>query len=194
MKPTDDQKIIDKVLKGQTNAFSEIVHNYKNMVFTLALRMMKDRQLAEEVAQSTFIKIYKKLSSFKGDSKFSSWIYRITYNTCLDELRKQSKSYNLVQINEFTEHELQTVGNVLDEMQSEEFSETIKSCLDILPGDMGYLLTLYYFEEYSIKEIAETLKIKSSNAKVKLHRARLKLTEILKQKVEPEIIERYEAK
>jgi RNA polymerase sigma-70 factor (ECF subfamily) len=191
MNQTKDQKIIDKVLNGQTNAFSELVDNYKDMVFTLALRMMKDRSLAEEVSQTTFIKIYKKLNSFKGQSKFSSWVYRITYNTCLDELRKRKKSYKLVEINEYTEHELVSFENVLDKMHREELSETIKLGLKELPGEMAFLITLYYFEVYSVKEIAKTLNVKPNNAKVKLHRARLKLTEILKHIVEPELIEKY---
>jgi len=191
MNQTKDQKIIDKVLNGQTNSFSELVDNYKDMVFTLALRMMKDRNLAEEVSQTTFIKIYKKLYSFKGQSKFSSWVYRITYNTCLDELRKRKKSYKLVEINEYTEHELVSFENVLDKMHREELSETIKLGLKELPGEMAFLITLYYFEDYSVKEIAKTLNIKMNNAKVKLHRARLKLTEILKHIVEPELIEKY---
>lgn len=194
MKPTKDQDIIDEVLKGQTNAFSELVDKYKDMVFTLAFRIMKDKRLADEMSQTVFIKIYKKLNSFKGQSKFSSWVYRITYNTCLDELRKRGKNYKFVQINDFTEHEVLTVESALDQMKKDELSETIKSGLEELPGEMAFLITLYYFEDNSIKEIAESLNIKENNAKVKLHRARLKLTEILKHIVEPEVIEKYGTK
>lgn len=194
MKPTKDQDIIDEVLKGQTNAFSGLVDKYKDMVFTLAFRLMKDRRLADEMSQTVFIKIYKKLNSFKGQSKFSSWVYRITYNTCLDELRKRGKNYKFVQINDFTEHEVLTVESALDQMKKDELTETIKSGLEELPGEMAFLITLYYFEDNSIKEIAESLNIKENNAKVKLHRARLKLTEILKHIVEPEVIEKYGTK
>lgn len=194
MKPTKDQDIIDEVLKGQTNAFSGLVDKYKDMVFTLAFRLMKDKRLSDEMSQTVFIKIYKKLNSFKGQSKFSSWIYRITYNTCLDELRKRGKNYKFVQINDFTEHEVLTVESALDQMKKDELSETIKSGLEELPGEMAFLITLYYFEDNSIKEIAESLNIKENNAKVKLHRARLKLTEILKHIVEPEVIEKYGTK
>lgn len=194
MKPTKDQDIIDEVLKGQTNAFSGLVDKYKDMVFTLAFRLMKDKRLSDEMSQTVFIKIYKKLNSFKGQSKFSSWIYRITYNTCLDELRKRGKNYKFVQINDFTEHEVLTVESALDQMKKDELTETIKSGLEELPGEMAFLITLYYFEDNSIKEIAESLNIKENNAKVKLHRARLKLTEILKHIVEPEVIEKYGTK
>jgi len=194
MKPIQDQDIIDSVLNGQTHAFSELIDTYKDMVFTLALRLMKDRSLADEMSQMTFIKIYKKLNSFKGQSKFSSWVYRITYNTCLDELRKRSKNYKFEQINEFTGHEVLVVENALDQMQKDELSQAIKRGLEELPEEMGFLITLYYYEDYSIKEIAETLNIKASNTKVKLHRARLKLTGILKQILEPETIGKYGTK
>lgn len=191
MNPTKDLEIIDKILKGQTHAFSEIVDNYKDLVFTLAYRMLKNRDRAEEVSQDTFIKIFKKLNTFKGQSKFSSWVYRITYNTCLDALRQQKENYKLIPINEFTEHELKTVENALDIMQEEELKENVNQCLEQLPGDMGFLLTLYYFEGYSINDIAEVVNLKANNVKVKLHRARLKLTEILKCNLEPETLKRY---
>lgn len=191
MNPTDDLIIIDKVLKGKTHAFSELVDHYKDKVFTLTLLMLKDSNKAEEVAQDVFIKIFKKLDTFKGQSKFSSWVYRITYNTCLDTLRKQQKDYKLLSINEFNEHELVNIDNALDQMQADELKESINQCLEKLPGDMGFLMTLYYFQDFKIKEIAEIVDLKPNNVKVKLHRARLKLTALLKHELEPETLKRY---
>ena len=191
MNPTNDLIIIDKVLKGHTQAFSELVDHYKDLVFTLALRMLKDKNKAEEISQDVFVKIYKKLDTFKGQSKFSSWIYRITYNTCLDNLRKQQNNHKLLSIDEFSAHELVNIENALDKMQEDELKKSINQCLEKLPGDMGFLLTLYYFNEYSVKEIAEIVNLKPNNVKVKLHRARLKLTEILKHELEPETLKRY---
>ena len=88
---TNDQHYINLVLDGDANAFTSLVNRYKNMVFTLTLRMLKNREEAEEVAQDTFIKMYKSLNKFKGDSKFSTWVYRIAYNTSLDRLKKNKK-------------------------------------------------------------------------------------------------------
>ena len=76
-------------------------------------------------------------------------------------------------------------------MQADELKESINQCLEKLPGDMGFLLTLYYFSGYSVKEIAEIVNLKPNNVKVKLHRARLKLTEVLKHELEPETLKRY---
>ena len=89
---TNDEKIINQIIAGDSNAFSVLVDRYKDLVFTLSLKMLKNREEAEEVAQDTFIKVFKSLSKFKGDSKFSTWIYKVTYNSCLDRLKKNKKN------------------------------------------------------------------------------------------------------
>lgn len=192
MNTSRDLQIIEQVLDGDTQAFSKIVDMYKDLVFTLALRLMKNRDLAEEMSQDTFIKIYKSLSKFKGKSKFSSWVYRITYNTCLDELRRHKSKFNEVSINETNEHYVKSVDSVVLQMETEELNTNIKKCLDLLPGDVSFLLTLFYFEELSLKEISEIVKQAPNTVKVKIHRGRQKLMGILKQNIEPEIIARYE--
>ena len=82
------QYYINLIIEGNTNAFSVLVDRYKDLVFSLALRMVKNKEEAEEVAQDTFVKVFKSLHQFKGDSKFSTWIYKVTYNTCLDQIKK----------------------------------------------------------------------------------------------------------
>ena len=100
MSAISDQHYIDKILQGETNSFAVLVDHYKDMIFTLALKMVKNREEAEEVAQDTFIKIYSSLNKFKGDSKFSTWIYKIAYNTCLDRLKKNKKGVVIWSINQ----------------------------------------------------------------------------------------------
>ena len=85
---TNDQYYINLITQGDTIAFSVLVERYKDLVFTLTYRILKNREDAEEASQDTFIKAYKSLSKFKGDSKFSTWIYKIAYNTSLDRLKK----------------------------------------------------------------------------------------------------------
>ncbi|ULC58943.1 RNA polymerase sigma factor [Flaviramulus sp. BrNp1-15] len=189
---TNDQYFINQVIEGDTNAFSVLVNRYKDLVFTLTLRILKNREEAEEVAQDTFIKVYKSLSKFKGDSKFSTWIYKIAYNTSLDRIKKNKKHINDVAINEFTEHEIKTIDNALDKLEQTEQEQAIQDCIALLPGEDSFLLTLYYFEELSLDEISETVGLKPNNVKVKLFRSRKKLATILKQKLEPELIEYYE--
>jgi len=189
---TNDHVYINKILDGDTNAFTVLVDRYKDLVFTLALRMVKNREEAEEVSQDTFIKVYKSLTKFKGDSKFSTWIYKVTYNTCLDSLKKNKRQQNTVAIDEFTEHQVKTIDNALDKIEEQEKQQTIKNCLALLPSEDSFILTLYYFEELSLDEISKITGLKPNNVKVKLFRSRKKLAAILKQQLEPEIIESYE--
>ncbi len=189
---TDDQKCIEAILNGDANAYSLLVNRYKDLVFTLALRMMKHREEAEEVAQDSFIKAYRSLEKFKGDSKFSTWMYRVTYNTCLDRLKKNKRKQNTVAIDEFTEHKVKTIDNALDKIEKEERQTAIRQCLDQLSSEDNYLLTLYYFDELSLDEIAKIIGLKPNNVKVKLHRSRKRLATVLRQKLDNETIESYE--
>lgn len=187
----NEQKIINQIIAGDTNAFAILVDNYKDLVFTLALRMLKNREEAEEISQDAFIKIFKSLNKFKGDSKFSTWVYRVTYNTCLDRIKKNKRSQVHVTIDEFTEHHIKTIDNALDMMEDEERKEAVQNCLQQLPSEDSFLLTLYYFEEQSLEEISKITGLTANNVKVKLFRSRKKLAVIFNQQLEPDIIEAY---
>lgn len=188
---TNDQVYINKILDGDANAFAVLVDRYKDLVYTLAIRMMKNREEAEEVAQDAFIKTYKSLDKFKGESKFSTWIYRVAYNTCLDRLKKNKRTQNTVTIDEYTEHQVKTIDNALDKIEASEKKEAIQQCIELLPSDDSFLLTLYYFEELSLEEIGKIVGLKPNNVKVKLFRSRKKLATILKERLDNEIIESY---
>lgn len=192
MTTNDDQFYIDKILNGDANAFAILVDRYKNLVFTLTLQMLKNREEAEEAAQDTFVKIYKSLKNFKGDAKFSTYIYRVAYNNCLDRIKKNKKYVNEVAIDEFTEHQIKSIDNALNTLIEAEQHQSIKDCIALLPGMDGFLLTLYYFEELSLEEIAAVVNLEANNIKVKLFRSRKKLMTIFKEKLEPEMIAYYE--
>ena len=100
MKLTNDQYYIQKVLQGDANAFAYLVDTYKDMIFTLAFKMTKNREEAEEISQDTFIKAYQNLNKFQGDSKFSTWLYSIAYNASLDAIKKNKKHNNTLEIND----------------------------------------------------------------------------------------------
>lgn len=189
---TNDQVYIDSILNGDTNAFAVLVDRYKDLVYTLTMRMMKHTEEAEEAAQDTFIKVYKSLNKFKGDSKFSTWIYRVAYNTCLDRLKKNKRQAYTVEINEYTEYQVKTLDNALDQLEAKEREQSIQDCLGLLPSEDSFLLTLYYFEELSLDEIGKIVDLKPNNVKVKLFRSRKKLATVLKKKLDNEIIESYE--
>lgn len=191
MTTNNDIHYINLIIEGNPNAFSVLVDRYKNLVFSLALKMVKNREEAEEVAQDTFIKVFKALHKFKGDSKFSTWIYKITYNTCLDRLKKNKREQHVRSIDEFNSNQIKSLDNILDSMVDEERKQTIQDCIRLLPSEDAFLLTLFYFEEQSLEEIAKVVGLTANNVKVKLFRSRKKLTTILKERLEPEIIKHY---
>jgi len=190
---TNDQQLIDRIINGDHSAFTILVDRYKDLVFSLALKMLKNREEAEEVSQDTFIKVFMSLDKFKGDSKFSTWIYKVAYNTCLDRLKKNKREQHVVPIDEYTEHEVKTLDNALHAMEQKERQQTIQNCIQALPSEDAFLMTLFYFEEQSLEEIAKVMEITPNNVKVKLFRSRKKLTSILKSQLEPEIIAYYES-
>lgn len=192
MTTNDDNLYIDRTLNGDANAFAVLVDRYKNLVFTLTLRMLKNREEAEEAAQDTFIKVYKSLNKFKGDSKLSTYIYRIAYNNCLDRIKKNKTYFKEVAIDEFTEHQIKTIDNALSALTDVEREQAIKDCMALLPEMDGFLLTLFYFEELSLDEIATVVNLEANNIKVKLFRSRKKLMTIFKERLEPEMIAYYE--
>ncbi len=191
MEQTKSQPDIVAILNGDAQEFSNLVDQYKDLVFTVALRTMKNREEAEEVAQDTFIKVFKSLKSFKGDAKLSSWIYRIAYNTCLDRVKKNKKELRNTPIDTVRGEEVAEMGNALDDMVQQERTDLIKKCmLKLTPVDAA-VLTLFYFEEKNLNEMGKALDMNPNTAKVKLFRARNRLGVILKEQLEPEAIRSY---
>ncbi len=187
----NDQHYINKVKAGDSNAFAILIDNYKDMVFSLAMKVMKNREEAEEVSQDTFIKAYRSLHSFKGDSKFSTWLYKITYNNCMDRVKKIARTYNTNTIDEVVENRIESTDSVLDTIERKERAELMKDCMNELPEDERTILWMFYYQELSLKEIIDVTSYSEANLKVKLHRARKKLLSIVQLKLEPEMIDHY---
>ena len=191
MTTTNDQLYIEKVINGDVNAFAYLVDAYKNMVFSLAFKMTKNREEAEEISQDTFIKAFKNIKEFKGDSKFSTWLYRIAYYTSLDNIKKNKKEQHTFEINEVTFNQIQTVDTTLQGIERKERSKLMDECLLKLPEDERTILWMFYYDELSLKEIIEVTGLSEANLKVKLHRARKKMLTVVKENLEPEMIENY---
>lgn len=161
------------------------------MVFSLAFKMTKNREEAEEISQDTFIKAYKNLKKFKGDSKFSTWLYRIAYHTSLDNIKKNKNNNNTFEINEITFNQIQSVENILEGIERKERAKIIDECLLQLPEEERSIIWMFYYDDLSLKEIMEVTSLSEANLKVKLHRARKKLLTIVEENVEPELINHY---
>lgn len=182
--------IIAKVKEGDTAAFNVLINEYKTMVFTLAMKLMKTREDAEEVTQDAFLKAYKKINQFEGKSKFSTWLYTIVYNTALTKLRKKKIPINDSDFNQ--EDNLSAYsesGNEWRKLQREERSSYIKQALDRLSKEDQVVITLFYLNEQSLQEICEATEWELSNVKVRLFRARKRLLKALELLLDHEVRE-----
>tara|TARA_R110001583_G_scaffold58714_4_gene174824 strand:+ start:610 stop:1185 length:576 start_codon:yes stop_codon:yes gene_type:complete len=184
-----DEYYISETLNGNINAYAFLVEKYKHMVFTLVIRIVKNREEAEEISQDVFVKAYKNLKNFKGDSKFSTWIYKIGYYASLDVLKRNKRHVNSYNIDDICEGDLENVQDGLQILHETERKNIINEALLKLNEDERIILTLYYFEELPIKEIAKVIDLSEENIKVKLFRSRKKLAIILKHVIEPSTID-----
>ena len=185
MEKKDDSYYIEKVLDGQSNYYSHIVEKYQDIVFSIALKVLRNREDAEEMAQESFVKAYNSLHTFKGTAKFSTWLYRITYNGCISKARKKKQYF--VSTDDFDVRDEDDNDFNLDGLPAENRVQVVKAALEKLPEDEYTLVLLYYFENQSIEEISSVTKLSESNVKVKLHRARKKLYTILNEMMKDEI-------
>jgi RNA polymerase sigma-70 factor (ECF subfamily) len=171
----DEIKLIDEVKGGNSNAFRLLVDCYKDLVFSVCVQLLKDKMLAEELAQDTFLKAYRNISSYRGESKFSTWLYKIAYNSCLSELRKNKIPIVDLEIINYGQSE----NNGEKLLMESERDNQIKRMLSQLKKEEGLFIQLFYLQEMSIKEIALICDASESNVKVKLHRAKKKLKDII---------------
>lgn len=175
-----DPDIIKQVLGGQQHAYSVLVERYQHFVFTIAFRHVNNREEAEDMAQETFIKAYRSLADFKGDSKFSTWLYVITNNTCMSHTRR--KKTDTISLDE-QHHTIMAEGSRDNKSQK----ALIQKALEHLPATDAQIITLFYLAEQSLEETGQILGLSLSNVKVRLFRARQKLREILELKYKEEL-------
>ena len=184
MNKIDDQYYIDQVIGGQTAAFSYLVEKYRDMVFGLALKMLRNTEEAEELAQDTFVKAFQSIQSYRGNAKFSTWLYRITYNSAITVMRKKKMQLLSLDEQRLSDQDEIKMHQQLSEIDHEELAESLKKAMESLPGDDQVLITLYYYEDQSVDEISQITGLGESNVKVKIHRARKKMYLYLKENLE----------
>lgn len=189
MSAKPDEYYIEQTLKGNVNAYAFLVERYKHMVYTLAIRIIKNREEAEEVAQDTFVKAYKNLEKFKGDSKFSTWLYKIAYYASLDVVKRNKRFVNSENIDDLNDGDLGSMQDALEYLHEKERKKIINDALLKLNEDERIILTLYYFEELPVKEISKVVNLSVDNIKTKLFRSRKKLATILKHVIEPRTVD-----
>lgn len=166
---------IDQVLQGNINAFTHIVDHHRDRAYNLAFRICCNHEEAEEIAQDSFLKAYRALGSFKRKSSFSTWLYRIVYNTAISYVRIKKKE--ILSLEDFPADATDFIGTGTSEEEAE--AEYRRSLINFvfqkISEEERSLITLHYYEELSTEEISEVTGISKSNIKVKLFRARQKM-------------------
>jgi RNA polymerase sigma factor (sigma-70 family) len=173
----DELLCVQQVLSGNTSAFAYFVETYQDMAMTIALRVCENMQDAEDIVQESYLKAFRNLHSFRGDSKFSTWFYRIVYNTAVTHAKVKIWTTDYGKEAE----EVPALSDYSPEMRLEESEkkEMVSKILDHMPKGDALLLTLYYMEDHSVKEVAKITGLNESNVKVKLFRARKVFKEML---------------
>lgn len=185
-----DIELIERTLAGDQSAYADLVQRHQRFVFTLALRFTKSREDAEEVSQDCFVKAYRSLAGYQGQSKFSTWLYSIVYTTAMTFLRK--KRIDTTSIDDeatYVQIENKPSGYDSDNVENKSRSYYLNLAIEQLLPDDATIITLFYKGEQSLEEIAQTLGIEANTVKVKLFRARQRLKEKLERTLKHEVKE-----
>ena len=176
MHQNDDQLLITQVLNGNTAAFRILVDRYKNLAYTIAFKILRNHEDAEEIAMDAFLKAFQGLKSFKGGSKFSTWFYRIVFNSAITKTRQKKVFFQ--PIDSYLPYE-----DISDEapladlnrIDLQEQVENLEKAMKHLEDDEALLVEMFYRHECSIDDISSVTGLSVSNVKVKLFRTRKKL-------------------
>ena len=176
----DDHQLIQQAQAGKTAAFAELVNRHGQMVYNLALRTLNDPHEAEDIAQETFVRAWQSLKRFRGDARFSTWLYRITTNLCFNRLphmKRELKALDTEAASELTDQRLHGEGQLL----SIELRNQLHTAIDNLPESYRLLIMLRHLQEMSYAEIAEITNMPLGTVKTGIFRARRLLHDTLKQ-------------
>jgi RNA polymerase sigma-70 factor (ECF subfamily) len=170
----NDTQLIGRILNGDTSGYAVLVERYKDLAFTIAYRILGKREDAEEVVQDAFVKAFQNLSSFRQKAKFSTWLYRIIYNTAVSKHRQRKPGWQSIEESAIPDNAEEFIPG-----EEEERHQTLETAMMHLPEEDRILLTLYYVDESSVDDLHCILGISKSNVKIKLFRARKKLQELV---------------
>jgi RNA polymerase sigma factor (sigma-70 family) len=187
-----DMDLITQVLKGEQKAYAILVDRYQNYVFTIVLRYVKSREDAEEVSQDVFVKAYRSLADFKGQAKFSTWLYTVTTTSCITFLRKKK-----LEIQSLDNEKIFAVADNVDggmsanQIEQKSRVNMVNEAIKLLSPDDAQVITLFYKGEQTLEEIAHIMGKEPNAVKVQLHRARTRLKEKMQTHFSAEVNDIY---
>lgn len=180
---------LDSALRGERKGLEYLVNAYRDMAYTIAVRIVGNHEDAEEVVQDSFLKAFKYLDRFKRASKFSTWLYRIIYNTALTKIgNKNNVTFELEDDDEYTEY-VSDEGSVLQRLTNSDRKKYLDMAIEKLKKEDQLIITLHYIADKSIAEITEIMDMKSSAIKMRLLRSRKQMYWELKKLLKSEIKE-----
>lgn len=179
MEGDQEQDWIRAAARGDLQAYGQLVHLHQDMVFSLSLSLLKNRQDAEDLSQDVLVKAYRMLPQFKGLAPFKGWLYRITYHEGLNRLKKIKRQRSTLDLDEHVGDAAAVATENLEAIEASDKQRMIRQALDHLTPEDRVLVHAYYFEEMSIREICEITGLSDSNVKIKLYRSRKTMHEVL---------------
>lgn len=170
-----EKQYIQRILDGETELFAAFLDQYSRLVYTLIVPIVLSPEDAEELVQDVFLKAFQNLGKYKGDSSFSTWIYRIAYNTAISFTRKRKLEYHYIEENAINQVSDKQSESLLEPTEDEERIVRLMQAIELLEPQEKALITLFYYEERPMTVIGEILGMTLANVKTKLHRTRKKL-------------------
>lgn len=179
MQSEADITTIRKAAEGDLPAFNVLINVYKSQVYYLCLKILQVKEDAEETAQDVFVKLFRELKKFRGQSKLSTWVFRITYNECISKIRKNRKHQHHENIEDC---DISYIEKSYEKIEQKEKSAILDAALNELDVDSKAVVIMYYYHDKPVGEIAEIAGMSQENVKTKLFRARKRLLYVLEKK------------
>jgi RNA polymerase sigma factor (sigma-70 family) len=179
MDEKSDQEIVSLIAQGHINEYRYIIKRYKKMAYTTAYSIIRNREDTEDAVQEAFIRSFRSLHTFRGDSKFSTWLFRIVYFTALTKYQQVKSGRSVTALDESTGIQYANSNEGINLLNTTDRIKYLNAAMKILSREDGLAITLYYLEEKSQKEISELTGWNLSATKVRIHRARIKIDHYL---------------
>ena len=187
----EDKYYLEKVLKGDSASYSFIINKYKRMAYTIAYRILRQRENAEDVVQEAFINAYRSLPDFNFDANFGTWLYKIVYNLSVSEYRKKKFTTEEIDENIIDSYIINysNTNDAINQFREEEQKYYLNEAIDKLTPEEKTIITLYYQEDCSVEKVAEVTQNSRANVKIKLFRARKKIMHELENILKEEVVD-----
>lgn len=188
-----DEELVARARDGDRPAFARLVDRHSVSVFNLTLRIVGNREDAEEAAQDVFVRAYRNLDRFRGDARFSTWLYRIAVNVSLSSARRSRRDLSTTSLSESEDGEdalpvqvPDPAANPAERFEQAEFREQVRNMVAALPPMYSAVISMYHIQSLSYDEIADALELPIGTVKARLFRARAALRKLIYRSIEPE--------